>query len=43
MGIAFGGALNSLTPSDVSSPNTLFFSAGMNDEADGLFGSIEAQ
>ena len=42
-GITFGGALNSLTPGDVSSPNTLFFSAGLNDEADGLFGSIEAQ
>src|SRR5262249_23852043 len=31
--LSFGGALN-------SSPDTLYFTAGPNDEADGLFGSI---
>jgi len=37
--LTFGGALNSNnTP---SSPNTLFFSAGLNDETDGLFGMID--
>jgi uncharacterized protein (TIGR03118 family) len=37
--LTFGGALNSNgTP---SSPNTLFFSAGLNDETDGLFGRID--
>ena len=36
-GLAFGnGGL-------AGSPNTLFFSAGFNDEADGLFGSIVAE
>ena len=39
--LTFGGALKSdNTP---SSPDTLFFSAGLNDEADGLFGTIDAQ
>jgi uncharacterized protein (TIGR03118 family) len=39
--LMFGGALNSNnTP---SSPGTLFFSAGLNDEADGLFGRIDPQ
>jgi uncharacterized protein (TIGR03118 family) len=42
-GLTFGGALNSAAPGDVSSPNTLYFSAGLNDEADGLFGSIQAE
>ena len=39
--LTFGGALNSSTPGDVSSSNTLYFSAGLNNEADGLFGSIQ--
>ena len=39
--LSFGGALNSSTPGDVSSSNTLYFSAGLNHEADGLFGSIQ--
>jgi uncharacterized protein (TIGR03118 family) len=39
--LTFGGALNS--DGSTSSPNTLFFSAGLNDEADGLFGSIVPQ
>ncbi|HWN57384.1 MAG TPA: TIGR03118 family protein [Methylomirabilota bacterium] len=39
--LTFGGALNSDTT--VSSPGTLFFSAGLNDEADGLFGRIDPQ
>jgi hypothetical protein len=37
--LTFGGALNSNnTP---SSTGTLFFSAGLNDETDGLFGRID--
>ena len=36
--LTFGGALNS--NGTTSSPDTLFFSAGLNDEADGLFGTI---
>jgi uncharacterized protein (TIGR03118 family) len=39
--LTFGGALNS--DGSESSPGTLFFSAGLNDEADGLFGSIVPQ
>ena len=39
--LTFGGALNS--DGTASSPGTLFFSAGLNDEADGLFGSIVPQ
>jgi uncharacterized protein (TIGR03118 family) len=39
--LTFGGALNS--NGTASSPNTLFFSAGLNDEADGLFGTIVPQ
>jgi uncharacterized protein (TIGR03118 family) len=39
--LTFGGALNSNGTS--SSPNTLFFSAGLNDENDGLFGTIVPQ
>jgi uncharacterized protein (TIGR03118 family) len=39
--LTFGGALNS--DNSVSSPGTLFFSAGLNDEADGLFGRIDPQ
>ena len=39
--LTFGGALNS--ENTVSSPGTLFFSAGLNDEADGLFGRIDPQ
>ncbi len=39
--LTFGGALNS--DGSTSSADTLFFSAGLNDEADGLFGSIVAQ
>ncbi len=34
-GLAFGNALK-------SEPNTLYFSSGPNDEADGLFGTIQA-
>jgi uncharacterized protein (TIGR03118 family) len=34
-GIKFGGAL-------ASSPDTLYFTAGINDEKDGLFGTIQA-
>lgn len=37
--LTFGGALNS--NGTASSPGTLFFSAGLNDEADGLFGRID--
>jgi uncharacterized protein (TIGR03118 family) len=36
--LTFGGALNS--NGSESSPDTLFFSAGLNNEQDGLFGSI---
>ena len=39
--LTFGGALNS--DGSASSADTLFFTAGLNDENDGLFGSIEAQ
>jgi len=39
--LTFGGALNS--DGKPSSPGTLFFSAGLNDETDGLFGSIVPQ
>lgn len=39
--LTFGGALNS--NGTTSSPDTLFFSAGLNDEADGLFGTIVPQ
>ena len=39
--LTFGGALNS--DGSASSADTLFFSAGLNDEADGLFGSIVPQ
>jgi uncharacterized protein (TIGR03118 family) len=39
--LTFGGALNSDGSS--SSPDTLFFSAGLNHEADGLFGTIVPQ
>jgi len=39
--LTFGGALDSLTT--VSSPNTLFVSAGPNHEQDGLFGTISPQ
>jgi uncharacterized protein (TIGR03118 family) len=39
--LTFGGALNS--NGSASSPDTLFFSAGLNDEADGLFGTIVPQ
>jgi hypothetical protein len=43
----FGGALNSDPDNDadntVSSPGTLFFSAGLNGEVDGLFGRIDPQ
>lgn len=39
--LTFGGALNS--DGTVSSPDTLFFSAGLNDEVDGLFGTIVPQ
>ena len=39
--LTFGGALNS--DLSTSSPGTLFFSAGLNDEADGLFGRIDPQ
>ena len=39
--LTFGGAANSSGPP--SSPGTLFFSAGLNDEADGLFGRIDPQ
>jgi hypothetical protein len=39
--LTFGGALNSDGTS--SSPDTLFFSAGLNHEADGLFGTIVPQ
>ena len=39
--LTFGGALNSDGTS--SSPDTLFFSAGLNHEADGLFGTILPQ
>ena len=39
--LTFGGALDSL--GNTSSPGTLFFSAGLNDEADGLFGRIDPQ
>ena len=39
--LTFGGALKS--DGTASSPNTLFFSAGLNDEADGLFGTIVPQ
>jgi uncharacterized protein (TIGR03118 family) len=37
--LTFGGALNS--DGTASSADTLFFTAGLNDENDGLFGSIE--
>lgn len=39
--LTFGGALNS--DGTTSSPDTLFFSAGLNHEADGLFGTIAPQ
>jgi uncharacterized protein (TIGR03118 family) len=39
--LTFGGAANS--NGSFSSPGTLFFSAGLNDEADGLFGRIDPQ
>ena len=39
--LTFGGALNS--NGTLSSVDTLFFSAGLNDEADGLFGRIDPQ
>ena len=39
--LTFGGALNS--DGSTSPADTLFFSAGLNDEADGLFGTIVAQ
>jgi uncharacterized protein (TIGR03118 family) len=39
--LTFGGALNS--DGSTSSPGTLFFSAGLNDETDGLFGRIDPQ
>ena len=39
--LTFGGALNS--DGSTSSADTLFFSAGLNDEADGLFGTIVPQ
>ena len=39
--LTFGGALNSDGSS--SSADTLFFSAGLNHEADGLFGTIVPQ
>lgn len=39
--LTFGGALNS--DGSTSSADTLFFSAGLNDEADGLFGTIAPQ
>jgi uncharacterized protein (TIGR03118 family) len=39
--LTFGGAANSSGPP--SSPGTLYFSAGLNDEADGLFGRIDPQ
>ncbi len=39
--LTFGGALNS--NGTTSSPDTLFFSAGLNHEADGLFGTIIPQ
>ena len=39
--LTFGGALNS--DGSTSSADTLFFSAGPNDEADGLFGMIAPQ
>ena len=35
-GLRFGGAA-------VSDPDVLYFTAGLHDEADGLFGSIEAK
>ena len=45
--LTFGGAQNSDPDNDmdntVSSTDSLFFSAGLNDEADGLFGRIDAQ
>jgi hypothetical protein len=39
--LTFGGALKSDGTS--SSADTLFFSAGLNDENDGLFGTIVPQ
>ncbi len=39
--LTFGGAANS--DGSISSPGTLFFSAGLNDEADGLFGRIDPE
>jgi uncharacterized protein (TIGR03118 family) len=39
--LTFGGALDST--GSASSADTLFFSAGLNDEEDGLFGSIVSQ